>query len=133
MKKMVDRPFEYVADRTAGTLSDRMIYRWGPRIRLFFLVIRIWVKRQWWGLTRILRFGWQGRLVEFRERSREIEQSNAEMNGPPWKRPSFSNYPTDEDREYAKALKEAGSLRNSEGEMTLGRLVGELIEKKVIE
>jgi len=111
-------------------IENSMIYRWGPRFRLWCLHFLLLLKRLWWSVQRRLHIGWQGRLVGYAKEAREI--ADAEHGGHrPWYRPSFASWSSPEDKAREKKLRELESrLRAPDGEMTLGRLAAKMIEEE---
>lgn len=109
-------------------IENSMIYKWGPRLRVWALRFLLLLKRLWWAIQRRLRIGWQGRLVEFREEAKKIAES--EHGVQPWCRPSFASWSSPEDKAREKKLREVeNTLRAPDGEMTLGRLAAKMIEE----
>lgn len=112
-------------------IENSMIYKWGPRLRLWALRFLLLLKRLWWSIQRRLRLGWQGRLVEFREEADKITEAEESRGSRPWHRPSFASWSSPEDKAREKKLREVEkTLRAPDGDMTLGRLAAKMIEEE---
>ncbi len=88
------------------------------------------MQRIWWSVQRFFGFGEQGQIVRLAQEARKIEKACAtDQRIPRWRRPSFSAYATEQDKEAESRERALISLLTWRGDAPIGRVARVLLEQ----